>query len=229
MHRLIVIGLFMLLAPAVFAESQLPYNVVSFQAQQSAEVPNDEVQISLAVEHEDRRANAVAQRINADMDWALKIARSSKQVKAETGQYGTYPRHKGNAIVGWRGTQQLMLKSKDIEAATELATQLQERLQVKSMQFVASKETRDKVEESLTIAVLNKFTTKAQRITKALNAEGYDLVDVNVNGNFAQPRPVYRQDRMMMGVAMEASAPAMAAEAGTSTITVMANGRIQLR
>ena len=229
MQRLILISLFMLFVSNAFAESQLPYNVVSFQAEQRAEVPNDEVQISLAVEHEDRRASMVAQRINEDMGWALKIVRASDQVKAETGQYGTYPRHKGNAIVGWRGSQQLMLKSTDIEAATELATRLQERLQVKSMQFVPSRDTRDKIEEALTIAVLGKFTRKAERISEALKADGYDLVDVNVGGNFAQPRPVYRQDRMMMGVAMEASAPAMATDAGTSTITVMASGRIQLR
>ena len=220
---LIVMGL---LCAEVFADEPARLNVIAFSAQAAAEVPNDQIEILLNVEKEATRAAELAVLVNTDMRWALDTAKKEKRVDARTQEYRTEPRYdKTRAVVGWRATQTLRLRATDVEAATELATTLQQRLLIKSMAFRPTNATREAVEDQLTVKALKRFRERADMVRRSMNMDAYDIIEIHIGDHRPPPRPVF-QGRMAM--AMEAG-PSVAASAGTSELTVTVNGRIQLR
>jgi predicted secreted protein len=224
---LVLAGLFAL--GAVAEERGLDYNLVQLEASATAEVPNDQMRVTLAVEHEARSAAELPALVNADMGWALGVAKKHAAVRAQTGEYTTQPQYASTRIVGWRAMQYLQLEGEDFGAVGALVTALQEKLQVKGMEFQPTRATREKVEADLTRAALEAFGARANLIADAMNAKGYEVVEVAVGGGGVQPVYKARSRGMeMMAMASDASAP-VAIEGGTVTLTVTANGRIQLR
>lgn len=205
----------------------LDYNLVRLDADASAEVPNDQMRVLLAVEHDARDAASLPGLVNADMRWALDLARKHPKVRAQTGEYTTQPEYASTRIVGWRAMQELMLEGEDFGAVGALVSELQQKLQVRSMQFLPTRATRERVEADLTRQALAAFAARATLIAEAMGAKGYEVVDVDVGG---APSPMPRMRGMeMMAMASDAAAPPVAIEGGTATITVTVNGRIQLR
>ena len=78
-------------AAAAAEERGLDYNLVRLDAEAAAEVPNDQMQVTLAVEHDSRSAADLPTLVNADMGWALALAKKHPEVRAETGEYSTQP------------------------------------------------------------------------------------------------------------------------------------------
>ena len=219
----------LLTALPVAAEEErgLDYNLVRLEADAAAEVPNDLMRVTLAVEHDARDAAALPPLVNADMRWALDLAKQRPSVKAQSGEYTTQPEYAAGRIVGWRAIQVLELESEDFAEVTALATELQQKLQVRAMEFAPTRATRLRVENELTAAALRAFAAKAKLITETMGAARYEVVEVNVGGT-----PVYKSQRgaeMAMMRAADAAAPPIAVEGGTATLTVTVNGQIQLR
>ena len=219
----------MLAALPVAADEErgLDYNLVRLEADAAAEVPNDLMRVTLAVEHNARDAAALPPLVNADMRWALDLAKQRPSVKAQSGEYTTQPEYAAGRIVGWRAIQVLELESEDFAEVTALATELQQKLQVRAMEFAPTRATRLRVENELTAAALRAFAAKAKLITETMGAARYEVVEVNVGGT-----PVYKSQRgaeMAMMRAADAAAPPIAVEGGTATLTVTVNGQIQLR
>ena len=212
------------LATQVQADGELHYNQVRLQAEQSESVSNDTMQVTLATFAESRDAADVATAINRDMDWALQIARAVDGVDVSTGGYQTYPVHKDNVIRGWRGQQNLMLEGADHEAIGRLVGSLQEKLQVKSMQFSVSDDRRRAVENRLIGRALEAFRERAGIIGSNLEAKGYRIVELNINTSNQLP-PVPYQARM---ASMDAPAPVVT-EAGDSDIRVTISGTVELQ
>lgn len=205
----------------------LDYNLVRLEADAAAEVPNDLMRVTLAVEHNARDAAALPPLVNADMRWALDLAKQRPKVKAQSGEYTTQPEYAAGRIVGWRAIQVLELESEDFAEVTALATELQQKLQVRAMEFAPTRATRLRVENELTAAALRAFAAKAKLITETMGAARYEVVEVNVGGT-----PVFKSQRgaeMAMMRAADAAAPPIAVEGGTATLTVTVNGQIQLR
>ncbi len=125
---------------------------------------------------------------------------------------------------GWRGQQSLELESKDTESLARLAGELQEQLQIKSMNFSVSNEKRRAVENRLIGAALDAFKERARIVGDNLQANSYRIVDINI-GTSGQAPPVIYKARMAM--AMEAS-DAVSVEGGESDIRVTVNGSIEL-
>jgi len=48
-------------------------NQMNLQAQAEREIPNEQLTVMLAIEEEGKEAAKIANKINQDMDWALKI------------------------------------------------------------------------------------------------------------------------------------------------------------
>jgi predicted secreted protein len=227
-HRLLpgVLACLLLSQPLAAQEKRgLDYNLVRLDAEAVAEVPNDQMQVILAVEHQSRDAAGLPALVNGDMGWALDIAKKNSKVRAQTGAYTTQPEYASTRIVGWRASQMLHLEGEDFGAMTQLVGTLQEKLQVKAMNFQPTTATRQKVESELTRAALKAFAAKAQLIAETMNARGYEVVDVTVNGQPSYgPRPME-----MRGLSMAKTDAPVAVEAGTATITINVNGQIQLR
>ncbi len=223
---LLLLGMFAL-AVRADTEHGLDYNLVRLDAEAVAEVPNDQMRVLLAVEHDSRDAGALPALVNADMRWALDAAKKHPAVRAETGEYTTQPEYASTRIVGWRAIQQLQLEGEDFGEVTALVTELQQKLQVRSMEFMPTRDTRKRVENELTTQALKAFAARAQLIAGAMGSSRYEVVELAVG---SAPRPYQPRVRGMEMMAMKAdAAPPVAVEAGTATLTVTVSGQIQLR
>ena len=211
-------------ATGVWADTSQHYNQVHLQSQQSESVSNDTMHVTLGTHAEQRDPASLARKINEDMEWALSKAKQVKGVKVSTGSYQTWPITNKKVTTGWRGQQSLELESKDTESLARLAGELQDRLQIKSMNFTVSDEKRMAVENRLIERALNAFKDRARIVGDNLQANGYRIVDITI-GTSGQAPPVMYKARMAM--AMEASAP-VAVEGGESDIRVTVDGTIEL-
>lgn len=187
---------------------------ISFQVESSMQVENDEMQALLAIEDEGRDPSALATKINRIMADALKILKKERSIKSETGTYSTYPVYNKNRIVNWRISQQLRLRSKDFEAMNKMIGKLQDNLNVKSISFGISKDSRAKAEEMLIQLAIEKFTKRANLIKTSLNIPNYKIKRLDIYTQPQQPPTPIRSIRMEV-----ASAP-IATAGGESSVTV---------
>jgi predicted secreted protein len=208
------------------ADDELRYNQVRLQSQQSESVSNDTMHVTMNTYAEMQDPAKLAARINQDMEWALAQANQVKGVKVSTGSYQTWPITRKEVTTGWRGQQDLVLESRDTETLGSLAGQLQDKLQIKSMNFSVSDEKRVAVENRLIDVALNAFKERARIVGDNLKAEGYRIVDINVGTSMQRP-PVMYQARMAT-VSMEAG-DAVAVEGGESDVRITVNGTIELQ
>ncbi|MDH3830874.1 MAG: SIMPL domain-containing protein [Gammaproteobacteria bacterium] len=211
---------------AAFADDELRYNQVRLQSQQTEAVSNDTMHVSMNTYAEMQDPAKLAAKINNDMEWALQQAKQVQGVKINTGSYQTWPITRKEVTTGWRGQQDLVLESADTEILSRLVGQLQGRLQIKSMNFTVSDEKRAAVENRLIDVALDAFKQRAGIIGDNLKADGFRIVEINVNTSTQRP-PMLRQARMA-SMSMEAS-DAVAVEGGESDVSVTVNGTIELR
>ena len=200
------------------------FNVVNLQAQAEREVPNDQMIVTLVTEHEGNNAAKLAKTINMDMEWALAIVKQHAFVTYQTKSYSTYPVYDENQdIVGWRASQELELKSEKIEGLSELTGKLQEKLQVRQMNFTPTDATRKKYEDELIEEAMQAFKARIEIVKKHMDDQNHRIVNINISTGGYQPPYMYER---AMPMAMEkAAAPAV--EAGTSKITVTISGSVQ--
>jgi len=221
----VVLCVALLLACPATADEQTRYNQVRLQSQESEPVSNDTMHVTLSASGEQRDAADLAGRINADMAWALDLAKRHDAVKVSTGNYRTWQVRQDNKMKGWQARQDLILESRDTRVLSQLTGLLQEKLQVDSMRFSVSAETRTAVENRLIELALQAFKVRAGIIGSQLQASGYRIVDLDI-GTFAQQPPVVYRSRGV-AAAME-SDMAVATEGGESDIQVTVSGTIEL-
>lgn len=210
---------------ALAADAAPRYNQIHFQVERSRAVDNDRMQATLSVTAEDASAARLADQINRTMDWAVKTAKTRPGIEVRSGNYRTYPVYSKDKIQRWRAAQELILEGTDFAALSALIGQLQERLQVASINFSVSPARRATVEDELIAQALDAFKQRAELVRKRLAARGYRLVDAAINTGGAQSAPI-----VMHAAAMEASSIAPpAVEAGTSTLSVNVSGVIELQ
>jgi predicted secreted protein len=199
------------------------FNQVNLQAQAEREIPNDQLTVLLALEEEGKEAAKIANKINQDMDWALKIVGKKSEVNSSTQAYNTYPIYDKRTVIGWRAIQKLELKSTNITELSELVGKLQSRLQVKNMRFSPTRETRVQHENELIEEAMMAFKQRVDIIKKHMDDKNVRIVNMHVNTGAGHNRSIYAESRVM---AMDSkSAPAV--EAGKSQITVTVSGSVQ--
>lgn len=221
----VVLCVALLLVQAAAADEQPRYNQVRLQSQASEPVSNDTMQVTLFASGEQRDPADLAGTINADMAWALDLAKRHAAVKVSTGNYRTWQVRQDNRMKGWQARQDLVLESRDTAVLSQLTGLLQEKLQVESMHFSVSAETRTAVENRLIELALQAFKVRASVIGDKLMATGYRIVELNI-GTFAQQPPVVYRARGV--AAAKESGMAVATEGGESDIQVTVSGTIEL-
>jgi predicted secreted protein len=210
---------------ATAAAEAARYNQVHLQVERSRPVENDRMQAVLSLTAEDDSAARLADQINRGMDAALKTAKARVKVEVRTGSYRTYPVYNKEKIQRWRATQELLLESSDFAELGSLIGQLQERLQVASINFSVSSARRAAVEDELIAQAIDAFKQRAELVRKQFAAKGYRIVDASINTGGGQPVPI-----MMRAAAMVAASVAPpAVEAGTSTLSVNVGGVVELQ
>lgn len=208
----------------IAAEEAPRYNQIHFQVERSRAVDNDRMHAVLSTTAENDNAARLADQINGTMDWALKTAKTRTKTETRAGSYRTHPVYDKDKIRRWRTTQELILEGPDFAELGGLIGQLQERLQVTSINFSVSAGKRQAAEDDLIAQALDAFKQRAELVRKQLAAKGYRIVDVSINTGGGQPVPLLR------GLAMEAASVAPPAlEAGSSTLTLIVGGTIELQ
>lgn len=203
----------------------LDYDQIEFTVQSEEELPNDLAEVVLAAQAEHGDPARVAKEINAAMAWALDKVNGQADISAASGGYQTYPVYDKSHLDHWRGSQTLVLRSKQIESLNALVGTLQQRLQVQNMSFTVSPDQQQASESRLIDQALDKFKERARRIQERLGATGYDIVSLKV-GTSRKPPPL-PLERMAMA-RVENSAPPIS-EAGTSRQSLSVDAVIQLR
>lgn len=206
-------------------DDEVLFNRVTIQAQAERDIPNDEMQVLLVTEHQGKDPKSISEKVNSDMAWALRLLGKHKDIKSSTRAYQTYPIYKDRDVVGWRVSQELQLKSKETTGLSELVGKLQDRLQVRHMQFNTTKETRDRYENELIEEALEAFKRRAAIVKKYMDDKDYRIIDLHVNTNGFRGPVAYQERRAKFSSLAVADAPVV--EAGTSKLTVTVSGSIQ--
>ena len=203
------------------------YDQLTFQAEVKEEVQNDEVRASLYKKAQATDSKTLATTLNTTINNAMKIAKRYPSVTVSTGQQTTYPRYdKNDKIIGWTGQANIDLKSTDFAATSQLIADLQETLVMDNLTFGVSDTKKDALEQKLMTDASRAFQQQAKNLTRAWDARGYRVVNVNLNTGNNYPRPMY--SAMAMKAESADSVPRQNFESGNSTISVTANGTIEL-
>ncbi len=221
------------LAPATARAQALtpapPSGVLSLNAQASADVPQDVVNITLFYEQEASDPSTLTSSLNQRADAALRQAKGTSGVTARTGSFSIYPStDRDGRISAWRGRTEIVLESHDFAAASKLAGQMASNMQVGSVQFSLSPGAQRAAEQKLTGESIASFRQQASSAAQAFGYSGYSIREVNVEQNGAMPRPVMMMRARAMGADNKAAAP-LPLEAGTSTATVSVSGSVQMK
>lgn len=222
---LMICLIYPVISPAQAHEDETLFNVVNLQAQAEREVPNDQMVVILASEHEGNNAADISKDINQDMQWALEIIRTNKDVDSRTGNYQTWPVYNKQSITGWRSSQQVELKSENITGISNLVGKLQERLQVKQMSFSPTDATRKQYEDELIEEAMEAFKERIMIIGKHMDQKNHRIINININTGSYQPPVMYERAAVKTMSLSSSSSPAI--EAGSSKITVTINGSVQ--
>jgi len=212
----------------VAADNQPPSDQISFQVEADQEIENDRVSVVMKAYSENADPSKLADQINQAMRWGLDTAKKMTAIKVRTGAYQTYPVYsEKNKVQRWRGQQELILEGREVDKLSELVGTLQSRLQMQSMQFSVSPDARRKVQDVLIEEVLQAYKKRAELVSKSLGAAGYDIMNISIQTSGHIYPPPVRMESMRTVSKASVESPAM--EAGTSRVSVQANGTIHLQ
>jgi len=214
--------------PALAAD-ELHYNQISLRAEVSQEVARDLMIVTLYTEEQNADPAKLAAVVSTAMNKALGQARQVKDVTLRQGSRNSYPIYddKGQKITGWRERAELRLESSDFAALSKLTGELLGDLKMAGMDFAIATPTRKASEDALLKEAVNAFKARAQLTTEALGGKGYKIVNLNLNSN-GYPQPYQRAPMMMKAAAMDSAPVTPEVEAGTSQVSMSADGSIEV-
>lgn len=224
-------------APLALAQTPLatcgaqPAGVVQLEATAHADVTPDRAVAVLAAVRQGSDVATLNAEVAKLLDSAVKAARATPGVQAQTGGFQTQPRYKAVAGQsqqdGWSVRAQIILKSVDFAAAGRLAGQLAQSLQVESTGTEISPELQAHELTKLTQMAIAQYRTQAQAAAHDFGYAGYTLREVNIGslqGASPAPRPMFRA---MAAVPM--GEQAVPIEAGVQALGVTVSGSVQLQ
>ncbi|MCO7578150.1 MULTISPECIES: SIMPL domain-containing protein [Pseudomonas] len=214
--------------PALAAD-ELHYNQISLRAEVSQEVARDLMIVTLYSESQNSDPAKLAAEITSIMNKALGQARQVKDVTLRQGSRNSYPIYddKGQKITGWRERAELRLESSDFAALSKLTGELLGDLKMAGMDFAIADPTRKASEDALLKDAVKAFKARAQLATEALGGKGYKIVNLNLNSN-GYPQPYLRAPMMMKAASMDSAPVTPEVEAGTSQVSMTADGAIEV-
>lgn len=234
MHALNRLALALTLGCATLASlpaqaEDIRYNQVSLRAEVSQEVAHDRMLVTLYSEAQDKDPAKLAAGITTTLNKALEQARKVKGVSVSLGSRNSYPvyENEGSKISAWRERAEVRLESADFAALSQLTADLLGDLKVGEMTFAVAEASRKKSEDVLIKEAADAFKARAQLATEAVGGKSYKLVSLNFNSGGFQP--VMMRAMAMDSAFSKGSAPAQQIEAGTSRVTMAADGVIEVQ
>lgn len=223
---LLLSGAALLMANTAHAD-EARYNQISLRAEVSHEIAHDLMQVTLYSEAQNADPAALAAQITENLNTALARARKANGVKVALGSRNSYPLYdeKRQKITGWRERGEVRLESADFAALSKLSGEMLQNMSMANMSFSIADKTRKDEEDALIKEAVDAFKARAQLATDALGGSGYKLVSLNLNTSGFQP-PIMMRAK---GAMMMDSAPTPEIEAGSSQVTVSADGAIEVQ
>ncbi|MCE0461203.1 MULTISPECIES: SIMPL domain-containing protein [Pseudomonas] len=215
--------------PALAAD-ELHYNQISLRAEVSQEVARDLMIVTLYTEEQNTDPAKLAAAVSTTLNKAIGQAKQVKDITLRQGSRNSYPIYdgKGQKITGWRERAELRLESADFAALSKLTGELLTDMKMGGMDFAIATATRQSSEDALLKDAVNAFKARAQLATEALGGKGYKIVNLNLNTN-GYPQPYMRAPTMMMkSGSMDAESVTPDVEAGTSKVTMTADGSVEV-
>ena len=205
------------------------YNQISVRAEVDQEVARDLMNVTLYSEAQNTDPAKLAAEITETLNKALAQARQVNGVTIRQGNRSSYPVYddKGQKITGWRERAELRLESADFAALSKLTGEMLGDMKMGGMDFSIAKPTRKTSEDALLKSAVTAFRARAQLLTEALGGTGYKVINLNFNTS-GYPQPYLRAPVMMMKAERSDAAPTPDVEAGTSQVTVTADGVIEV-
>ncbi|WP_438438230.1 SIMPL domain-containing protein [Hydrogenophilus thermoluteolus] len=214
----------LLFAQPIFAETERLHRV-AFAEAVSAEVAHDRTVALLRAQAEGQDPAELADRVNRQIDAALKRANRVPGIEACTTGYHTEAlRDREGALRRWVVQQQLRLVSDDNSALGRLVGALQqEGLLLVALTGTVSEAQRRKTLDTLVAQALHAFRHRAEQVTQTLGFSGYRLVRIDLDYPTAQPG-------VPQGVAFLAAREAapVPITGELETLTVRVRGEVEL-
>ncbi|GIZ11628.1 SIMPL domain-containing protein [Pseudomonas sp. NCCP-436] len=224
----LALSLSCLASTAVLAEAPR-YNQIALRAEISQEVAHDLMHVTLYTEAQSNDPARLAAEITSTLNQSLEQVRKVDGVAVKLGSRHSYPVYdeKGQKITAWRERAELRLESADFTRLSGLTGELLKTLKMASMDFSVAAPTRKSREDAMLKDAIEAFRARARLATEALGGSGYKLVSLNLNaGGFQPPMYAYAAAK---GMAMMEAAASPEIEAGTSQVTVSADGVIEVQ
>lgn len=206
------------------------YNQIALRAEVNQEVAHDLMHVTLYSEAQNSDPAKLAAEITTTLNQTIERARKAQGVSVKLGSRHSYPVYddKGQAITAWRERAELRLESADFAQLSALTGELLQQMKMAGMNFSIATDTRKNREDVLLKDAVDAFKARAQLATEALGGKGYKLVNLSLNsGGFQPPMPM--RAYAAKGMAMMEAAPTPEIEAGTSQVTVTADGVIEVQ
>ena len=205
------------------SDSSRPQATLSAQA--VSEVAQDQVTITLAAEVSGATQEQVSQALNQRLQDALKQAGHPVGVDVHNGAYRIWPMNdRDGKLSEWRGRAEILLQSRDFDAASRLAADLGAHMPVAGLSFSVSDARRSAEEHKLLGEAVSAFRSRAQALAQALGFDRYRLKSVDLEDSGMVP--VSPGPRMMR--AMAADATPVPIEGGRERVSVSVRGSIFL-
>ncbi|WP_263142221.1 SIMPL domain-containing protein [Pseudomonas sp. RIT-PI-AD] len=206
------------------------YNQIALNAKVSQDVAHDLMNVTLYSEDQDSDPAKLAARITTTLNAAIERARKAEGVKVSQGSRNSYPIYddKGQRISGWRERAELRLESADFASLSQLTAELLQQMKMGGMNFEVSDPARKQTEDALIKDAVAAFKARAQLTTEALGGSGYRLVSLNLNSSGFEP-PIRMRMMAMKAMGGADAAPSPEIEAGTSQVSVNADGIIEVQ
>ncbi|BAN46733.1 SIMPL domain-containing protein [Metapseudomonas resinovorans] len=219
-----------LVAVSTQATAEQRFNQVSLRAEVSHDVAHDLMNVTLFSESQNTDPAKLANEITSALNSALAKANKVEGVTVSLGSRHSFPVYdnQGQKITTWRERAELNLESADFAKLSQLVADLQGDLKMSGMNFSIAEKTRKTHEDELIKLAVDAFKARAQLATNAVGGKGYKLVSLSLNSaGFQPPQPI-----MMRSMAAKGMADGVAVseiEAGTSRVSVSADGTIEVQ
>lgn len=217
-----------LLAAACLAGLPLPAwagPTLQLHASARADVPNDEMVVTLAAERRGAEVGPLNREVLAQLNAAIRDAKATPKVDARLGGIYTQPDWADGKQRGWQVRGEVVLESADMEALSVLAGRLARSLQLAGVHFRVSAARRTDEENALLRQAAQHFRSKAEAAAKAFGFTDYTLRDLVL-----QPRdPMPPVQPMMNARTASAEMASVPAEGGRSEVWVTVSGTVELK
>jgi len=218
----------------VLANDKEEGTLLNLSATEMMPVEQDLIIANLRYEIDGASAKDVQNRINQVMKKALDFAKSDENIQVSTNQYSIYKFFKTdekgqNGKEIWRGSQSLILKSKNFDDTLVLTGKLQELgLMMSDMHHEISPEKAEEVKNSMMENAIKKLLTRAGKAANVIGAKEVKVKTINLEGdNFYNPTPYPKMMMRASGASEDMAQPASAADKVYINLTV--SGTILLK